>query len=66
MPVLEDKIVQRATVEVLNAIYEVDFLGFEVRRWGVLLVCIESDFEEVAMPLSGRRQPAEAPAINSL
>jgi RNA-directed DNA polymerase len=27
-PVLEDKIVQRATVEVLNAIYETDFLGF--------------------------------------
>jgi group II intron reverse transcriptase/maturase len=26
--VLEDKVVQRATVEVLNAIYEVDFLGF--------------------------------------
>jgi group II intron reverse transcriptase/maturase len=26
--VLEDKIVQRATVEVLNAVYEVDFLGF--------------------------------------
>ena len=25
---LEDKIVQRATVEVLNAIYEVDFKGF--------------------------------------
>ena len=25
---LEDKIVQRATVEVLNAIYEVDFVGF--------------------------------------
>jgi len=25
---LEDKIVQRATVEVLNAIYEIDFLGF--------------------------------------
>ena len=25
---LEDKIVQRATVEVMNAIYEVDFLGF--------------------------------------
>jgi retron-type reverse transcriptase len=25
---LEDKIAQRATVEVLNAIYEVDFLGF--------------------------------------
>ena len=25
---LEDKIVQRATVEVLNAIYEVDFRGF--------------------------------------
>jgi len=25
---LEDKVVQRATVEVLNAIYEVDFLGF--------------------------------------
>jgi group II intron reverse transcriptase/maturase len=28
VPVLEDKIVQRATVEVLNAIYEVDFVGF--------------------------------------
>lgn len=28
VPVLEDKIVQRATVEVLNAIYESDFLGF--------------------------------------
>ncbi len=28
MPVLEDKLVQRATVEVLNAIYETDFLGF--------------------------------------
>ena len=27
-PALEDKIVQRATVEVLNAIYEQDFLGF--------------------------------------
>ena len=26
--VLEDKIAQRATVEVLNAIYETDFLGF--------------------------------------
>ncbi len=26
--VLEDKVAQRATVEVLNAIYEVDFLGF--------------------------------------
>src|SRR5215212_2414621 len=25
---LEDKIVQRATVEVLNGIYETDFLGF--------------------------------------
>ncbi len=25
---MEDKIVQRATVEVLNAIYEADFLGF--------------------------------------
>ena len=25
---LEDKIVQRATVEVLNAIYETDFIGF--------------------------------------
>ena len=39
---LEDKIVQRATVEVLNAIYETDFLGFSygfrpdatrTRRW---------------------------------
>lgn len=28
VPVLEDKIVQRAMVTVLNAIYEVDFLGF--------------------------------------
>jgi len=28
IPTLEDKLVQRATVEVLNAIYEVDFLGF--------------------------------------
>lgn len=28
VPTLEDKIVQRATVDVLNAIYESDFLGF--------------------------------------
>jgi RNA-directed DNA polymerase len=28
LPTLEDKIVQRAVVEVLNAIYECDFLGF--------------------------------------
>ena len=28
VPALEDKIVQRAVVEVLNAIYEMDFLGF--------------------------------------
>jgi len=28
VPTLEDKIVQRATIEVLNAIYETDFLGF--------------------------------------
>jgi group II intron reverse transcriptase/maturase len=28
IPTLEDKIVQRATTEVLNAIYETDFLGF--------------------------------------
>ena len=28
IPTLEDKIVQRTTVEVLNAIYEADFLGF--------------------------------------
>jgi group II intron reverse transcriptase/maturase len=28
VPTLEDKIVQRATVEVLNGIYEQDFLGF--------------------------------------
>ena len=28
VPTLEDKLVQRAVVEVLNAIYEVDFLGF--------------------------------------
>jgi RNA-directed DNA polymerase len=28
LPTLEDKIVQRAVVEVMNAVYEVDFLGF--------------------------------------
>jgi group II intron reverse transcriptase/maturase len=28
VPTLEDKLVQRATVEVLNAVYEADFLGF--------------------------------------
>src|SRR5260370_30234828 len=28
VPALEDKLVQRAAVEVLNAIYETDFLGF--------------------------------------
>jgi len=28
IPTLEDKLVQRATVDVLNAIYEADFLGF--------------------------------------
>ena len=28
IPTLEEKLVQRATAEVLNAIYEVDFLGF--------------------------------------
>ena len=28
VPTLEDKLVQRATVEVLNAVYEQDFLGF--------------------------------------
>ena len=28
IPVLEDKLVQRAVVEVLNAVYEEDFLGF--------------------------------------
>jgi len=28
VPALEDKIVQRAAVEVMNAIYETDFLGF--------------------------------------
>ena len=28
IPTLEDKIVQRAAAEVLNAVYEVDFLGF--------------------------------------
>lgn len=28
VPALEDKLVQRATVKVLNAVYEVDFLGF--------------------------------------
>jgi len=28
IPTLEDKVVQRATVDVLNAIYESDFLGF--------------------------------------
>jgi RNA-directed DNA polymerase len=29
---LEDKIVQRAMVEILNEIYEADFLGFCVSR----------------------------------
>ena len=35
VPAWEDKIVQRATVEVLNAIYETDFLGFSYgfRLW---------------------------------
>ncbi|MCG8421414.1 MAG: group II intron reverse transcriptase/maturase, partial [Proteobacteria bacterium] len=28
VPTLEDKVVQRATTEVLNAVYEEDFLGF--------------------------------------
>ena len=28
MPALEDKLVQRATADVLNAIYEQDFIGF--------------------------------------
>jgi group II intron reverse transcriptase/maturase len=28
VPALEDKVVQRATAEVLNAVYETDFLGF--------------------------------------
>jgi retron-type reverse transcriptase len=28
VPALEDKIVQRAVVEVLNAVFEADFLGF--------------------------------------
>jgi len=28
VPTLEDKLVQRATVEVMSAVYEVDFLGF--------------------------------------
>ena len=28
IPTLEDKVVQRATVEVLNAVYEIDFAGF--------------------------------------
>jgi len=32
VPALEDKIVQRAVVEVLNAIYETDFLGFSWER----------------------------------
>jgi RNA-directed DNA polymerase len=31
VPALEDEIVQRATVEVLNAVYETDFLGFSYR-----------------------------------
>jgi retron-type reverse transcriptase len=38
---LEDKIVQRAVVEVLNAIYENDFLGFSfgVRLFHSLTPC---------------------------
>jgi group II intron reverse transcriptase/maturase len=33
VPALEDKIVQRAVVEVLNAIYETDFLGLSYGFW---------------------------------
>ena len=38
VPALEDKIVQRATVEVLNAIYERDFRGFS---YGFILICVQ-------------------------
>jgi len=34
---LEDKIIQRAVVEVLNAIYEVDFLGCASRDWRLIM-----------------------------
>ena len=34
---LEDKIVQRAVVEVLNAVYEVDFLGCASRDWRLIV-----------------------------
>jgi hypothetical protein len=38
VPALEDKIVQRAAVEVLNAIYETDFLGFNLYFIGIVKV----------------------------
>jgi len=34
---LEDKIVQRAVVEVLNAVYEVDFRGCASRDWRLIV-----------------------------
>ncbi len=53
VPALEDKLVQRATVEVLNNIYETDFLGFSygfrpqdatsIKRWMLFGVDSMSD-----------------------
>jgi hypothetical protein len=37
---LEDKILQRAVVGVLNAIYEADFLGFSYRRAQGIAHCV--------------------------
>jgi RNA-directed DNA polymerase len=34
---LEDKVLQRAVVEVLNAVYEVDFLGCASRDWRLIV-----------------------------
>jgi RNA-directed DNA polymerase len=34
---LEDKVLQRAVVEVLNAVYEVDFLGCVSRDWRLIV-----------------------------
>jgi retron-type reverse transcriptase len=56
---LEDKIVQRAVTEVLNAIYEVDFLGFSWFRPGGGRVALDArgrdTVEEISWILDGYR-----------
>ena len=52
VPTLEDKIVQRAVVEVLNAIYEQDFLGFS---YGFRPGCSQHDaLDALAVAISTR------------